>query len=106
RAAELDVLARADLSGKIRDGPSQEPGAEVETEHEGRVGNRLEEERPVAGAVRAVGRLTDETRVLERAQGQRDGRLRDPDPSGDLGARDGRAGPNRFQHGPLVEMLE
>src|SRR5262249_14335139 len=50
--------------------------------------------------------LPDETRLFERPKRERDGRLRDPGPPRDLRARDRRAGPNRLQHRPLVEVLE
>ena len=51
---ELDVLARANAAAEVADRPAQEAGAEVEAEHERRLGNRLEEHGAVARALRPV----------------------------------------------------
>ena len=50
-AGELDVLARADLAAQVADRAAQEARADVEPEHERRLGDRLEERRAVARAV-------------------------------------------------------
>ena len=52
---QLDVLACANLAGEIAGGPAQEVRAEVEAEHERRVGGGLEVDGAVGGAA-GIGR--------------------------------------------------
>ena len=105
-AEDLDVLAGADLAGEVADRAAEEPRADVETEHERRLGHGLEEDRAVARALRVVLCLAHEARLEQRLQGQRHGRLRDPGASRDLGPRDRCRGADRLEHGALVEVLE
>ena len=51
-------------------------------------------------------RLAHEPRILERAQRERHGRLRDADPARDLRAGDRRTGADGLEHSALVEVLE
>ena len=51
-AAQLDVLPRADHSAEVAEGGTQEPRAEVEPEHERRLGHRLVEHGAVGRALR------------------------------------------------------
>ena len=78
RAAQLEVLPRAHFAAQIADSPSQEARAQVEADHEGGLGYRLEEQSSVAGAARAAAGLAHETRVHQGLERERDGRLRDP----------------------------
>ena len=105
-AEDLDVLAGADLAGEVADRAAEEPRADVETEHERRLGHGLEEDRAVARPLRVVLRLAHEAGLEQRLQGQRHGRLRDPGATRDLGSRDRRRGADRLEHGTLVEVLE
>ena len=89
-AVDLDVLARAHVAAQVADRAAQEPGAEVEAEHERRLRDRLEEDGAVARAVRLARRLADEPGLEQRLQRERHGRLRDAGPARDLGARDRR----------------
>ena len=77
RAADLNVLARADRAAEVADRAAEEACAEIEAEHERRVGDRLEEHGAVARPSWLRRRLADEPRVEQRLQGERDGRLRD-----------------------------
>src|SRR4051794_28883482 len=105
-AGHLDVLARADGAAQVADGRAQEAGAEVQAEHERRLVDRLEERRAVLGADRRVDRLAHEPGFEQRAERDRDGRLRDPRAPRDLRAGDRRAGADRLEHGALVEVAQ
>ena len=106
RAVHLDVLARPDVAAKVAQGPAQEPRPEVEAQDERGLRDGLEEQRAIAAPAWVVVDLADERRVEEGLQRDRDRRLGDAGPSRDLGARDGRAGADRLEHGALVEVLE
>ena len=106
RPVDLDVEASAHVPAEVADRPAQEAAAEVETERERGLGNRLEEDRAVAGAGRPLERLADEAGVDERLEGERDGRLRDAGATRDLRTRDRRAGADRLEHRALVQVLE
>ena len=103
---DLDVEARAGVPAKVTDRAAQEAAAHVETEHERGLRHRLEEHGTVARPCGLARRLADEARLEERLERERDGRLGDSRAAGDLGARDGRPGADRLEHGPLVHVLE
>ena len=105
-AVELDVLPRADLAAQVADRAAQEARAEVEAEHEPRLGHDLEEGGAVGRPARVGRGLAHEAGVEQRLERERDGRLRDPRPARDLGARDRRAGADRVEHGALVQVLQ
>jgi hypothetical protein len=105
-AVERDVLPRADLPAEIADRAAEEACAEIEPEHERGLRHGFEEGGSVRRAARARLRLTHEPGVEQRAQRQRDGRLRDPGTARDLRPRDRRAGPDRVQDGALVHVLQ
>ena len=105
-AAELDVVARADRTGEIADGASQEARTEVDPEHERGLGHRLEVEGSVGGPRRPIGGLADEPCLEQRSEGERDRRLRDPGPPRDLRPRDRRSASDRLEHGLLVQALQ
>ena len=69
-------------------------------------GTRLEEDGAVGRPARVGLGLLHEPRVEERLQRERDRRLGDAGAPRDLGARDRRAGPDRLEHGALVQVLE
>ena len=104
--AELDVLAGPDRAGQVADRPAQEARAEVEAEHERRVGHRLEEDRAVPRAARLGVGLADEAGLEQRLEREGDGRLGDPRPPRDLRARDRRRAADRLEDGALVQVLE
>ena len=107
RAAELDVLAVPDLSREIARRTRRNRAPRSSPSTNGRVRDRLEEDRPVARAAVALELgLTHEAGVQQGLERQGDGRLRDACSAGDLGPRDGRPEPDRLQHGSLVEILE
>ena len=105
-SVDLDIEPRADVAAQIADRAAEEPSADVEAQHDRRLRHRLEEHGAVARAVGLARRLADEARLEERLERQRDRGLRDARAPGDLGARDGRAGADRLEHGPLVQVLE
>ena len=105
-ALELDVLARADRPAEVADRTAQEPRAEVEPEDERRLRNRLEVDGAVARPARSLGALSHEPGLDQRAERERDGRLRDPGPPRDLGARDRSQVAHELEHRLLVEALE
>ena len=78
--------------------PRSEARAQVEAEHQRRLGHRLEVDGAVAGPVGAVLGLADEPRLEQRLERERDRRLRDARAPGDLGARDRRAGADGLEH--------
>ena len=106
RAGQLHVLPDADLAAQITNCSASEARPEIQPEHERGVGNRLEEHRAETRAVRVVLGLADEPGLEQRLERQRDGRLRDPDPTRDLGAGDRRLGSQGLEHGTLVQVLE
>ena len=61
---------------------------------------------PKLGPAGAVLGLAHETRLEQRLQRERDGRLRDPGPARDLGPRDRRIGAHGLEHGALIQPLE
>ena len=93
-------------AAEVADRASEESCAEVEAEHERRVGYRLEEHRSVARPARIMFDLAHESHVEQRLQRERDGGLRDAGAAGNLRPRDGRACADRLEYGPLVELLE
>ena len=105
-AVELDVLARADLAAQVADRAAQEAGAEVETEHERRLGDELEEGGAVGRPAGIGVGLADEAGLEQVLERQRDGRLRDPGAARDLGPRDRRTGADRIEDGALVQILQ
>ena len=105
-ALELDVLARADRPAEVADRTAQKPRAEIEAEDERRLRNRLEVDGAVARPARSIGALSHEPGLHQRAERERDGRLRDPGAPRDLCARNGSQVAHELEHGLLVEALE
>jgi len=103
---DLDIEAGPDVAAEVADRTAEEATADVEPERERRLGDGLEEDRPVPRAARPLGGLADEPRVEERPERERHGRLRDPGPARDLRARDRGARADRLEHRPHVEVLE
>ena len=106
RAGELDVLAHADRAGEVADRAAGKARAQVEAEHEGGVGNGLEEHGAEARAVGAMLGFAHEARFEQRLQRERDRRFRDPGAARDLGPRDRRVRSHGLEHGAQVEPLE
>ena len=104
-ASSTSWRTRSD-AGEVAHCAAGEPGAEIEPEHERGIGDRLEEDGAEARAGGIVLGLAHEARRHERLQRERDGGLRDPDATRDLGARDRRVGAQGLEHGALVQVLE
>ena len=105
-AVDLDVEPRPHVAAEVADRAAQEPAADVEPEHERRLGDGLEEDGAVPRPGRLARRLADEARVEQRLERERHRRLRDAGAPRDLGARDRRARADRLEHRPLVQVLE
>ena len=105
-ALELDVMARADRPAEVADRTAQKPRAEIEAEDERRLRNRLEVDGAVARPARSIGALSHEPGLHQRAERERDGRLRDPRAPRDLCARNGSQVAHELEHGLFVEALE
>ena len=106
RSVELDVLAGAHVAAQVADRAAEEAGAEVETEDERGFGDEVEEDGAVGRPARVGLGLLHESRVEQRLQRERDGRLRDAGAARDLGPGDRCAGPDRLEHRALVQILE
>ena len=105
-AADLDVEPRPHVAAEVADRAAEEPAADVEPEHERRLGDGLEEDGAVPRPVRLARRLADEAGVEQRLERERHRRLRDAGAPRDLGAGDGRTRADRLEHRPLVQVLE